>query len=176
MAKIEVGIYKNAKRATIMFNRTFDRNGSDRFEIDGTKVSHKEFLKRIRELNIQIDNLCQFLPQDRVQDFTKMNPRELLLNTQASVCSPSMIEQMDRLIDMRKQQKNVTKSNADNLAKLKEAEAKNEELRVQIENMKVRKQYEKKIEICNARKAWLEYEQLYLDFTATKDDLKLAEA
>ncbi|XP_055627453.1 structural maintenance of chromosomes protein 5 isoform X2 [Toxorhynchites rutilus septentrionalis] len=174
VAKIEVGIYKNAKRAIIMFNRTFDRSGTDRFDIDGTKVSHKEFLKRIRELNIQIDNLCQFLPQDRVQDFTKMNPRELLMNTQASVCSAAMIEQMDQLIDKRKRQLNVIKSNADNLAKLKEAEAKNEELRAQIENMKVRKQYEKKIEICNARKAWLEYEQIYVEFNSTKNDLKLA--
>uniref|UniRef100_A0A8D8ITH6 Structural maintenance of chromosomes protein 5 n=1 Tax=Culex pipiens TaxID=7175 RepID=A0A8D8ITH6_CULPI len=174
VAKVEVAIYKNAKRETIMFNRTFDRSGLDRFEIDGTKVSHKEYLKRIRALNIQIDNLCQFLPQDRVQDFTKMNPRELLLNTQASVCAPRMIELMDELMDKRKQQKTVSKSNTDCATKLKEAEAKNEALRVQIENMKVRKQYEKEVEVCNARKAWLEYETLFLDYNSTKDDLQLA--
>ncbi|XP_065087737.1 structural maintenance of chromosomes protein 5 [Ochlerotatus camptorhynchus] len=174
MAKIEVGLYKNSKRDTIMFNRTFNRNGMDRYEIDGTKVTHKEYLKRIKDLNIQIDNLCQFLPQDRVQDFTKMNSRELLLNTQASVCRPEMMGLMDQLMEKRRQQKAVTKSSSDNLTKLKEAEAKNEELRVQIENMKIRKQYEKEVEICNARKAWLEYEQIYLDFNSTKDDLQLA--
>lgn len=146
----------------------------DRFEIDGTKVSHKEFLNRIKNLNIQIDNLCQFLPQDRVQDFTKMNSRELLLNTQASVCRPEMIELMDQLMEKRRNQKTVAKSSADSLTKLKEAEAKNEELRVQIENMKVRKQFEKEVEICNARKAWLEYEDVYLKFTSIKDDLQLA--
>lgn len=174
VAKIEVALFANVKRGMTMFNRTFDRNGKDRFEIDGTKVSHKEFLKRIRDLNIQIDNLCQFLPQDRVQDFTKMNPRELLLNTQASVCAPNMMELMDEMMDKRKQQKNVTKSNTDHLAKLKEAEAKNEELRAQIENMKVRKGYEEEVDICKARKAWLEYEQIFLDFNSTKDDLQLA--
>lgn len=156
------------------FNRTFNRSGMDRFEVDGTKVSHKEFLKRVKELNIQIDNLCQFLPQDRVQDFTKMNSRELLMNTQASVCRPEMTELMDQLLEKRNQQKAVAKSSSDNLTKLREAEAKNEELRVQIENMKVRKQYEKEVEICNARKAWLEYEQIFLDFNSTKDDLQLA--
>lgn len=174
MAKIEVALFKNSKRDSVMFNRTFNRSGMDRYEIDGTKVSHKEYLKRIKDLNIQIDNLCQFLPQDRVQDFTKMNSRELLLNTQASVCRPEMMELMEQLMDKRRQQKTVVKSSSDNLAKLKEAEAKNEELRVQIENMKVRKQYETEVEICNARKAWLEYEQVYLDFSSTKDDLQLA--
>ncbi|XP_062563609.1 structural maintenance of chromosomes protein 5 [Armigeres subalbatus] len=174
VAKIEVALYKNAKRDVVMFNRTFNRSGMDRFEIDGTKVSHKEFLNRIKNLNIQIDNLCQFLPQDRVQDFTKMNSRELLLNTQASVCRPEMIELMDQLMEKRRNQKTVAKSSADSLTKLKEAEAKNEELRVQIENMKVRKQFEKEVEICNARKAWLEYEDVYLKFTSIKDDLQLA--
>lgn len=174
MAKIEVALYKNSRGDIMMFNRTFNRSGMDRFEIDGTKVSHKEFLKRVKDLNIQIDNLCQFLPQDRVQDFTKMNSRELLLNTQASVCRPEMTELMNQLLEKRQQQKTVNKSSMDNLAKLKEAEAKNEELRVQIENMKVRKQYEKEVEICNARKAWLEYEQIFLDFNSTKDDLQLA--
>ncbi|XP_053684572.1 structural maintenance of chromosomes protein 5 [Sabethes cyaneus] len=173
-AKIEVTLYKNDKRSLITFRRTFDRRGKDRFEIDGTKVSHKEFLQRIRKLNIQIDNLCQFLPQDRVQDFAKMNPQELLMNTQASVCSSNMIEVMDQLLEKRKEQKDVTKSTADHAAKLKEAESKNEELRVQIENMNVRKKYEKEVEVCNARKAWLEYEQIFLDYNATKDDMQLA--
>ncbi|XP_058828932.1 structural maintenance of chromosomes protein 5 [Topomyia yanbarensis] len=174
VAKIEVALYKNAKRAVIMFNRTFDRDGKDRFDIDGTKVSHKDFLKRIRDLNIQIDNLCQFLPQDRVQDFTKMNPRELLLNTQSSVCSAQMSDVMEQLMNKRKEQKNVSKSSSDNLTKLKEAEAKNEELRAQIDTMNARKKFETEVEICNARKAWLEYEQIFTDYTAIKADVQLA--
>lgn len=38
----------------------------------------KEVLQCIRQFNIQVDNLCQFLPQDRVQDFAKLNQQELL--------------------------------------------------------------------------------------------------
>lgn len=39
----------------------------------------------IDKLNIQINNLCMILPQDRVQDFTKMNKKQLLEHTQKSV-------------------------------------------------------------------------------------------
>ena len=36
-------------------------------------------------LNIQLSNLCQFLPQERVSDFAKMNKIELLENTELAV-------------------------------------------------------------------------------------------
>lgn len=39
----------------------------------------------VSKLNIQVDNLCQFLPQDRVADFSKMNPQLLLENTEKCV-------------------------------------------------------------------------------------------
>ena len=39
----------------------------------------------IKKLNIQVHNLCQFLPQDKVQEFAKMTPQELLENTQKAV-------------------------------------------------------------------------------------------
>jgi hypothetical protein len=34
---------------------------------------------------MQVDNLCQVLPQDRVSDFSKMNPQALLQATQTAV-------------------------------------------------------------------------------------------
>ena len=34
-----------------------------------------------RTLNIQTGNLCQFLPQDKVHEFSRMNPQELLTKT-----------------------------------------------------------------------------------------------
>jgi chromosome segregation ATPase len=39
----------------------------------------------VTKLNIQVDNLCQFLPQDRVADFSKMNPQQLLENTEKCI-------------------------------------------------------------------------------------------
>jgi chromosome segregation ATPase len=39
----------------------------------------------VSKLNIQVDNLCQFLPQDKVADFSKMNPQQLLENTEKCI-------------------------------------------------------------------------------------------
>ena len=37
------------------------------------------------KFNIQVSNLCQFLPQDKVDEFSKMNMCELLESTQKTV-------------------------------------------------------------------------------------------
>ena len=39
----------------------------------------------VSRLNIQVGNLTQFLPQEKVADFAKMSPSELLENTEKAV-------------------------------------------------------------------------------------------
>lgn len=45
-----------------------------------------------KEYNIQIDNLCTFLPQEKVQDFAKLNPQQLLEHTEKTVGKTSFIK------------------------------------------------------------------------------------
>jgi len=42
----------------------------------------------VSNLGIQVGNLCQFLPQEKVTDFARMSPQELLENTEKAVCIP----------------------------------------------------------------------------------------
>lgn len=95
-------------------------------KVENKTVSKAAFLKVIAEFNIQVDNLCQFLPQDRVQDFTKMNPQELLHNTQISVCPPETAKALDMLKAKRIEQKNQGNNLQDSIAKLREHEQRNE--------------------------------------------------
>ena len=39
----------------------------------------------VADLGIQVGNLCQFLPQEKVTDFARMTPQELLENTEKAV-------------------------------------------------------------------------------------------
>ena len=53
--------------------------------INGKSVKEKDVLQLAKDFNIQTDNLCQFLPQDKVHDFSKMSPKELLNKTVEAV-------------------------------------------------------------------------------------------
>jgi hypothetical protein len=39
----------------------------------------------MKKLHIQVDNLCQFLPQEKVAEFTNMSKCDLLENTEKCV-------------------------------------------------------------------------------------------
>jgi structural maintenance of chromosomes protein 5 len=174
-AHIEIELASGDGNQTTVFHRSFDKNSKETFSIDGTAVNYKEYLSRIKNFNIQVDNLCMFLPQDRVQDFTKLNSQELLHNTQISVCTPEINEAFQKLLKTRELQKNNTKANADLQTRLEDNRNRNEQLRGQIENNNLKDKLIGKVEILAKKKAWKEYEDLMAMHKAHEDDMKSAD-
>ncbi|XP_055908199.1 structural maintenance of chromosomes protein 5 [Eupeodes corollae] len=159
-AAISIKIYINNQRETKEFVREFDSDGKSQFKINDVTVNHKGYMRSIAEFNIQVDNLCQFLPQDRVQDFAKMNAKELLNNTIASVCEQSVIDQFDELKDLQKKKQNTKSILIDDVNRLNDLKHRNEGLKQIIERMATRKKFGETIKICNAKKLWIEAKEL----------------
>ena len=53
----------------------------------------------MKSFNIQVDNLCQFLPQDKVAEFAKMTPDELLKKTEHAAADPHLLNWHNELIN-----------------------------------------------------------------------------
>ncbi|KZR98750.1 putative SMC5, structural maintenance of chromosome protein 5, partial [Daphnia magna] len=51
----------------------------------------------IHKLHIQVDNLCQFLPQEQVQNFSRMKDKQLLIGTMKAVGKPELEEQFEEV-------------------------------------------------------------------------------
>ncbi|CAO1426736.1 unnamed protein product [Diamesa hyperborea] len=170
-ARIEIEIASDDKDGVVTFHRAFERKSKEFFSIDGVTVTHKEYLRRIKEFNIQVDNLCQFLPQDRVQDFTKLNPQELLLNTQTSVCSLEVINAFQSLVTKREEQKSALKTNNDFASRLKDIVARSEQLRSIINNNKAKDKLVENADITVKKKLWMEYDQYFKQLKETESDL-----
>ncbi|CAG8478217.1 10797_t:CDS:10 [Diversispora eburnea] len=81
----------------------FVKHGQER-----QNVTHREIQARVASINIQVDNLCQFLPQDKVCEFSQMSPPELLTQTQKAVGEKEMIEWHERLIELRNEEKSIS--------------------------------------------------------------------
>eukprot|EP00300_Choanocystis_sp_HF-7_P009322 c16372_g1_i3.p1 GENE.c16372_g1_i3~~c16372_g1_i3.p1 ORF type:complete len:1045 (+),score=294.87 c16372_g1_i3:40-3135(+) len=78
-------------------SRAGGKNGSSTFYINGKQAPKKEVLDVVGQLGIQVDNLCQFLPQDRVRDFAAMKPVELLRETERATIGDKHVELHDEL-------------------------------------------------------------------------------
>ena len=166
-AKIEIHL-KNGRSRDIIITRTFNVQGKSSWCLDERASNIKEIQELTRSLDIQVDNLCQFLPQDKVQDFSKMNAQELLENTERSVGEPIILERHKQLIEYRSNHKEL-ESQIESKKKLLESRTQvYEGLKETVSGIKERKLIKKKIVSLKQKKAWLLYDQKRRDLLKLK--------
>ncbi|TBU28691.1 P-loop containing nucleoside triphosphate hydrolase protein, partial [Dichomitus squalens] len=85
----------------------FSNSKSAPFMLNGRSSSGKDINAKMAELNVQVNNLCAFLPQDRVAEFARMTPQQLLRETQRAAGNPNLTAWHDTLIESGKSLKNI---------------------------------------------------------------------
>lgn len=115
--------------------------------------------------------MCQFLPQDRVQDFTSQNPQELLASTQTSVCDLDVVCWFETLKDLRTVQVQGKKRSGENAKKLAEATKRNAQLQEIINRINERNEFLDEIQIREAKKSWFEVKEMETKLQTTKGEL-----
>ncbi|KCV69211.1 hypothetical protein H696_04628 [Fonticula alba] len=65
--------------------RTFSQDNRSEYFIDGVHIPERTFFKFIGRFRIHIDSLLQFLPQEKVGEFVRLTPEEILLETERAV-------------------------------------------------------------------------------------------
>jgi hypothetical protein len=56
----------------------------------------------MHKLGVQLDNLCQFLPQDRVVEFARLSPEQLLLETEKAIGNAELFKMHEELVEKKK--------------------------------------------------------------------------
>lgn len=82
-------------------------DGKSIFWINGKHAGKNAVLALCRQFSIQIDNLCQFLPQDRVVEFARMSDVDRLRETQRAAAPKHMVEWHDQLKELRTEEKGL---------------------------------------------------------------------
>lgn len=157
-AKIEIEL-KNPEKKNYIVTRMFTSEGNTTWMLNGKTVSVKEVEAMTKSLNIQVDNLCQFLPQDKVQDFSKMNQQELLENTEKSVGNPILLEYHLTLKDHRKRLVTLREKITNKTSLLDRQKQKYERLNEIVGGIKERTAIKRKMNHLKQKKAWLLYDQ-----------------
>lgn len=171
VAQITVTVYKDERRNFRNFCREFNRQNKSTFYIDQRKVTEKEYQEQISALNVQVGNLCQFLPQERVQDFAKQNPQELFASTQKSVCDEDMIETYNQLKELRYNQLNGNKQMQKTEDLLKENERRVELLQTTVDNIRRQDELVRRKNVIEKKLAWMDFEEVYQECKVINKDL-----
>ncbi|KAM9785513.1 structural maintenance of chromosomes protein 5, partial [Neosynchiropus ocellatus] len=170
---IEIELYKPGGRLVITREIHVDNNQS-LWMLNGKHCSQKAVEEEVKALQIQVSNLCQFLPQEKVGEFAKMSKIELLEATEKSVGPPEMFQYHCELKNCRNKEKELehhVKEKSSFLEKLKQRNERNKH--------DVNRYYEKKrhldlIELLEKKKPWVEYETSRKEFEDVQKELKEA--
>ncbi|XP_063769963.1 structural maintenance of chromosomes protein 5 [Pseudophryne corroboree] len=150
-------------------------NNQSVWYMNGKSTSLKMVEEKVAALNIQVGNLCQFLPQDKVGEFAKLSKIELLEATEKSIGPPEMYRfhcELKNCREKEKQLEDTCKSKEEFLEKLKQ---RNERYKQDVERYYERKRHLDKIEMLERKRPWVEYEnmrQQYEEIKQKRDQLK----
>ncbi|EEP81124.1 hypothetical protein UREG_05966 [Uncinocarpus reesii 1704] len=146
-ATIEIELASPIGKRNTVVTRIIKRNGNKSlFAINGKQVSGKKVRQFARSLSIQINNLCQFLPQDKVSEFAALTPIELLRSTQRAAAPREVTEWYEDLNRMRAGQKKLQVRNRQYQEALQTLEKRQENQREIVERMRERVAVKKRLE------------------------------
>lgn len=124
-----------------MIRRVIRKEGNkSAFFIDGRPVPQKEATALAKSFDIQIDNLCQFLPQDRVVEFARLDPVSLLRETLRAAAPLRMVEWHDQLKELRSEEKSLEVKIQNEGNHLKALQAKQNATREDVERFNQRQE------------------------------------
>uniref|UniRef100_A0A8C3K9E9 Structural maintenance of chromosomes protein 5 n=1 Tax=Calidris pygmaea TaxID=425635 RepID=A0A8C3K9E9_9CHAR len=150
-------------------------NNTSAWFINRKPATLKMVEEQIAALNIQVDNLCQFLPQDKVGEFAKLSKIELLEATEKSIGPPEMYQFHCELKNFREKEReleNLCREKANSLEKMRQ---RIERYKQDVERYHERKRHLDLIEMLERKRPWMEYEnvrQQHEDVKQSRDQAK----
>lgn len=151
----------NPAKPTVISRKIFDAaDGPARSEwkLNGAPCNQTKVAETVEALNVQLDNLCQFLPQDRVVEFASLSPQELLLETEKALGEQELFKQHEELMTAKAAivdlEKNVAMEK-DRIQRLKDEKG---ALERDVERFKQRQALLAQAEALKEKLPWLMYD------------------
>ncbi|KAH1032868.1 hypothetical protein J1N35_045042 [Gossypium stocksii] len=160
--KISLRGYTKEEQITIV--RKIDTRNKSEWFYNGKSMAKKEILEVIKKFNIQVNNLTQFLPQDRVCEFAKLTPIQLLEETEKAVGDPQLPVQHFALVEKSRELKKYQKAVDKMGESLKQLIALNAEQEKDVERVRQRDELLEKVDCMKKKLPWLKYDMKKIEY------------
>ncbi|XP_026375136.1 structural maintenance of chromosomes protein 5 isoform X2 [Ursus americanus] len=164
---VEIELFRTSGNLVITREIDVAKNQSSWF-INKKSTTQKVVEEQVAALNIQVGNLCQFLPQDKVGEFAKLSKIELLEATEKSIGPPEMHRYHCELKNFREKEKQLETSCKEKTEYLEKMIQRNERYKQDVERFYERKRHLDLIEMLEAKRPWVEYENVRQEYEEVK--------
>lgn len=176
-AIVEVELQKRPQdRANYVVKLRINREDNTRnFWLNTKSCTHGQIKKLMQALRIQIDNLCQFLPQDKVAEFAGLNSIELLNKTLQAAATEDVISQQAELKNMFDEQKSLQRGMETESDHLRSLQTRQQGLQADVERLREREQIQQSVTDLNDCRLVAEYNEKKALFEKTREQKKRAQ-
>lgn len=145
------------RKITITNRSKFKIDHKSEWKINRKSVLKTDVQKLTKKLNIKVDNLCQFLPQDSVTQFVKMNTYELLINTLKAAGDNQLVDDHQKLVECSKNVEEKRNSLISLEKSCGENEVNAKRLEKDVHQLREREQLVKQKNICSQKIHYVKY-------------------
>nr|XP_056703901.1 structural maintenance of chromosomes protein 5 [Euleptes europaea] len=164
---VEIELFKIPSHL-IITREIYVANNQSTWFVNGKPSTLKTVEDQIAALNIQVGNLCQFLPQDKVGEFAKLSKIELLEATEKSVGPPEMYKFHCDLKNFRHRERELENSCKERNINLEKMKQKNERCKQDVERYHEHKRHLDLIAMLERKRPWLVYDNARQQYEEVK--------
>jgi structural maintenance of chromosomes protein 5 len=158
-AWVEVELYVPGGKFIVRREFSRKNKSGSKYSLNGRSQPEKDIKSRVLALGVQVENLCTFLPQDRVGDFSGYNPKQILSETCKAVEEEALYAKHLELIEADKScvgREGLEQKVGD---QLKQARATNDGLQRDVERMAQRATLLERMRLIKLRKLWISFNE-----------------
>ncbi|KAF7374162.1 Structural maintenance of chromosomes protein 5 [Mycena sanguinolenta] len=165
---IEIELKAPGENLVIRRNLSAESKSST-FTLNGRPATGHEITARVAQLNVQVGNLCSFLPQDKVSAFAAMTPVELLKETENAAGDEGLRTWHETLIEAGAQLKELREKIHEETATMRQLQDRNDNIERDVQRYRDRKQIERNIMLLNALIPVQQYREARIEYFDLKD-------
>ena len=140
---------------TVRIRRTINSNDKgSKWHINKQPSNFAKVKAIMSELAIDVDNLCSFMPQDRVGEFTRLTPKDILEQTLALIVDPddqgqTLAEEQSQLGNFEKSKLEQEKELAARKGQLQTIQQQSNGMKGEVLLMEARRKAQGKLQLCD---------------------------
>ncbi|KAL2314493.1 hypothetical protein POMI540_1912 [Schizosaccharomyces pombe] len=164
---------------TVTITRQISQDKSSSFSINREACATSSITSLMDTFNVQLNNLCHFLPQDRVAEFAQLDPYSRLMETERAIDHEGLLPAHEKLIDLRKREREILQNKNQGQSTLNSLKDRQQALEKEVNIFKEREKIKSYIEMLGLAKMLVIYRektnvfnQLRADKKKLKKDLK----
>ncbi|KAJ7982247.1 structural maintenance of chromosomes 5 [Quillaja saponaria] len=169
---VKIKLRGDTKEQKITIMRKLDTHNKSEWLFNGKVVPKRDVVEIIQRYNIQVNNLTQFLPQDRVCEFAKLTPVQLLEETEKAIGDPQLPIQHRALVEKSCALKHIERTVEQNEKTLNQLKVLNAEQEKDVERVRQREELLAKVESMKKKLPWLRYDIKKAEYLESKEKEK----